>query len=764
MPAECATPSGSNLVLRKKLAPLPHLLGQNTRNITKSAHILDKSRGAMGRKQYQRSEVVKDCQYEKFESICVKELKKLGLQSTDVALPLLGSRPLDPKSRHNYLCCLRRFVAFCMASGFYESLLPFYPYTPKGTVAAEEKAVVGFIFAVYVPVGEPVVDMNDNPLFNAKDEQLKGLGAWKDPEVLDNYRTAMVHVHGNCHGFDNRYWEACPHCVNNKNNGVFAPCNYHTFSQTVRSGNVMYATRVKDSIIHIRKNSIHVVRGASHLLPGDVRQIRKFVEAANDVYWMGIYTMLLMSIELFLRKMEYSSLTAENFNTKMFVLSGEYNIDALNIKVKGKRKRRKARQTESGTACWRNLYIWGDDDYPDIDLKRHLLGYLYCLGWKGGSLFPTKKEIEKPPKDGIYKTFMTEDELYDALKYVFKTVLKREDKLTTHTGRKSGYLWNRIRGADSKSLMTAAAHDIYEVAVRYAKDCDSLMEVNHVFADPAQRLGTFKSCYCAGEETSVRITAPGVQYQRPIEELVVGFMEEKVGISPSDPQCRHPRVVMEKLCQFTKVTSSMQTLQKHLEHISEDKTRDIMACVTTIRADAQTAGRLQAERAHRNRVQADFEKLVTRFTEHLRLRAENNDTCAILCTEFNKFIIGMPEMSGLAEATNTTTTITADHFVVPARDEKRRGTKTLPDRTGFPYWTAEKKLEYVLTNYDPDTGDYVNGDHQWLLRVAKIYKCFTGCCDRNVLAFLQKHGKKGRDGSTNFSVGQVKVCENCQIG
>jgi hypothetical protein len=54
--------------------------------------------------------------------------------------------------------------------------------------------------------------------------------------------------------------------------------------------------------------------------------------------------LLLLAIDLFLHKMEFSSLTLENFNTNMFVMKDEYLIEALNIKVKGKRKRKRKRR------------------------------------------------------------------------------------------------------------------------------------------------------------------------------------------------------------------------------------------------------------------------------------------------------------------------------------------------------------------------------------------------------------------------------------
>jgi hypothetical protein len=55
--------------------------------------------------------------------------------------------------------------------------------------------------------------------------------------------------------------------------------------------------------------------------------------------------------------------------------------------------------------------IWGDQEYSDLDLMRHLMAYIYMIGWKGGFLFPSAKELANPPTDGVYKTCISADEL-----------------------------------------------------------------------------------------------------------------------------------------------------------------------------------------------------------------------------------------------------------------------------------------------------------------------------------------------------------------
>lgn len=174
------------------------------------------------------------------------------------------------------------------------------------------------------------------------------------------------------------------------------------------------------------------------------------------------------------------------------------------------------------------------------------------IGWKGGSLFPSKEEFENPPADGIFKTKMEEDDMYNALHHMYVHVLKRKDKLGCHTGRKTGYLWGTIRGALSLGLMLAADHDCYEVAARYVKDAEAIMEINRCFNSAKQRLGTWKSPYCAGDETAARSAMPGAVWQKPLPELVVGFIEHAVGISPNDPLRHHPKHVYNAVISWKK--------------------------------------------------------------------------------------------------------------------------------------------------------------------------------------------------------------------
>ena len=165
-------------------------------------------------------------------------------------------------------------------------------------------------------------------------------GFWHDPECCDTFRSAMTVVHANAHGQVGEYRELCPECSTNYAAKGFG-CKYHASqARPCRSGNVCLSSGFVDTDALIKATNMHKVQGASHILPREVRMLGKYCIASNDLFYLGMYALLLVSIDLFLRKVEFSSLELANFNTTMFVMTDEYIIDALNLKVKGKKKKK----------------------------------------------------------------------------------------------------------------------------------------------------------------------------------------------------------------------------------------------------------------------------------------------------------------------------------------------------------------------------------------------------------------------------------------
>ena len=112
------------------------------------------------RKKYNKSQIVTDFWLDQFNSRCLAQLQKMNIEPTDTALPILGTTVLEePTSVPTYMAKIRAFVRFLLLNPDYdESLVVFYPYTPKGTVTCQEIAVCHFVLSKFREKGEPLKD------------------------------------------------------------------------------------------------------------------------------------------------------------------------------------------------------------------------------------------------------------------------------------------------------------------------------------------------------------------------------------------------------------------------------------------------------------------------------------------------------------------------------------------------------------------------------------------------------------------------------
>ena len=400
-------------------------------------------------KKYITHELVKEAALPQFKERCELKMKELKIKPLDNNCKrIYGTRVLDPgETIGSYNARLRSFIRFILSFSnrdYDESLLIFYKKCPRGQVPVIPESIQYFILSQYTKKGEPIVDQDGDYLLDRHGQKVLGTGLWKCPHNCRHFKSALEHVHSNAHGLTADYSEPCDACIRDVENNRFghnAICRQHQNGPHIRrTGNAAKANIVSDTIRYIESNSDHVANGAKQLLPSDVRDIRAHCLIQDDTYYYGLFVLAILSIDCFLRKMEFSSINAASFISEMFTMVEKYTPMALMMKIEGKKKDLKAKKGESKQIEYtRYLYVWGDDDAPDLDVKRHLLAYLYSINWKGGFLFPSQEEHANPPEDGIFLTTIGHSELYTQLGYIYTHILKRKDKLGTHTFRKTGY-------------------------------------------------------------------------------------------------------------------------------------------------------------------------------------------------------------------------------------------------------------------------------------------------------------------------------------
>jgi hypothetical protein len=444
--------------------------------------------------------VVPLTQEKEFASRCVTQLEKLGTAKATEPAHIFGDRVLNVKTKRTYISKIRKFVEFLLFrshGAFDKSLLLFYEFTPRGIITCQAKAASYFLLAMYTPPGRFVKDVNGKEVVvtpSAKfaagsNGKLDGWGKWKDPGACVGFQSALGAVHVMSHGRSGPYTEKCELCA-----AVYPTtktgCAHHpTTPRPIRMGDVIKSTQFINTISHIQKDNQWKPTGATHLLPSEVRKIGQYCVHSNDPCKFMVFVLFLVAINLFLRKFEFSSLTGASFITSKHFMTGEDVVEALHLQVDGKQARCRSRGVSERFSVKRSLFLWSKNDCPDLDPVRMLLAFLHIIGWKGGVLFPSFKELKNPPSDGIYKHHMTEGELYMALAPIYQKILGRTERLATHTTRKSGYLWAVLSGCHCVTLlMMAACHKCPKVATLYIQDAHGIAELNNLYGNPANRV------------------------------------------------------------------------------------------------------------------------------------------------------------------------------------------------------------------------------------------------------------------------------------
>jgi len=737
---------------------------------------------ARSRKKFLNHEVVAEASLPEFYQRTAKMMKKLNLPASKEKLRFLGSRPLDPKSADKYIGCLRTLVRFLMLHPEFDDSLVMFRYDcPPGSLVCEEKAVSICILSQFTEKDQPVLDMKTRePLLDAKGKPFLGTGLWNDPCCCDGFASAVTHFHENAHKSGTQYVEKCEGCLQLYNKNLSIGCNLHKSNPSPsRTGNVMKSRLVVDTMKFIKMNSNHIVEGANRLTPSDVRDIGEYCISSNDHYNYCLFVLTLVSIDLFLRKMEFSSLHNANFSAQLSVVNRKDAPDSLCFKVKRKKKKESGKGPNVEGDRIRHMHVWGEDKCMDICAKRHLLAFLYSINWKGGYLFPTQKEINNPPHDGVYVTHVDEENLYAGLKHIFCKVLGRTEKLGTHSFRKSGYLFAKLRGAGTLAAMRAADHKCYEVVDRYYKGIDSFITTNSISQDPKQRVGIFRNPYSDGDETAVRQLAPCRKFQKDLPSLVTSFMESVVGIDPGDPQALTPKSLARRVIEWDPPSDPATELRQHLKDISSDKSRVIMDCMQAMKTEALNSAMLQhradlyqfQQKMHQEK-ELFKEKLKEDFYRHIKANVTRLEANVVAALKLPFFFEG-PQIATSPIRKRGQTDIPSSNTVTPSPPSKRK--RAIEKRSGylelpaeyfrsFKSMTAQEQIDVLkyIAHLQSPPGDYVDSHRKFIYRYKKAAHCLATCCAGDGPTFTKKHFGTLESFSLNKIIeNKMKACPNC---
>ena len=115
------------------------------------------------RKQYVRSPVVKESQFDTFNARCEAALEECGIPRSESPTYVFGTKQFGEFGRNTYLSKVRKFVSWVLelpAGQHDDCLLIVYSHTPGGTVSMRDTAISHFLLTKFGEEGQVLKDLN----------------------------------------------------------------------------------------------------------------------------------------------------------------------------------------------------------------------------------------------------------------------------------------------------------------------------------------------------------------------------------------------------------------------------------------------------------------------------------------------------------------------------------------------------------------------------------------------------------------------------
>ena len=276
---------------------------------------------------------------------------------------------------------------------------------------------------------------------------------------------------------------------------------------------------------------------------------------------------------MFLRADELLSIKMSDFVPTLFVRKGDHII-AMLLKVKGKCDQK-----------IRPIWVWADDEHPDLCPVRPLLLYIWLSGIKQGSLFPKPAELsatEEAPANAtttthkIYKPvagkYVTEIE-YTAFLRAFKNICAKalpsievmDLRIGLHMFRKTAYLLGIWGGGEWSELKASACHRSDENAKIYRKDARAKKLLAEVHQDPDNAVSKWKPVYACDLAQSSYMNLQSTAFGMQVQALAEDFVKKTLGFRDGHPCQRSQIVLVEAAHKYVAMPSVEDELEKFAE-------------------------------------------------------------------------------------------------------------------------------------------------------------------------------------------------------
>jgi hypothetical protein len=573
---------------------------------------------------------------------------------------------------------------------------------------------------------ETVTDIHGVPVFCT--------GSWKDPGNVNQFVSAISRLH---HSLNQQgpYFDTCGACVEEyaKHN---LSCRLHPGQFLVwRRGNPRNSETVKNAI-HAAHSicSAHIVKGSCHLLPSEVRKIRDVLTSTGKHEDLQLFTIILVSIYLFLRYDEFNRIRVKDIIPSYSAVE-KHKITNLCVKVRGKTDKE-----------FQNLILWAYDDCPDLCPVRHLMTYVHlCQITEGedgdGYLFPNLKKRDEPRHYG---------NVMNILNSRFRDVLQRR-KITTHTFRKTGYLFAIWGDSDLETAKASARHKSEEMAQRYAACARFLLQtVTGKNRNAKYQVGRFKMAINIHKESAEILNEATSTHFQNLFQLSQLFLEQ-IGLDVNHGGRQDVRTVIDAAVRFNPGECIEQELETELAILSEEK---------------------------RQAINSIFSKLKQQFVNEMRqLRREVRDVKSNSALQANEpASLTSEELNSALQANEP----------VPATNGESPSDEPSPSDEGAPSTIGKKRAgsdnldstrEYLKKARGMERLEYImslNDEHQDKSKltasarnliytaVIPVVKCLKNHHNNNKEDFLQKWPMTNTRGLTKFGknkcTGESLIC------
>ncbi len=184
------------------------------------------------------------------------------------------------------------------------------------------------------------------------------------------------------------------------------------------------------------------------------------------------------------------------------------------------------------------LFLWPDDELPELCPVRRLLAWFHISGIKEGYFFPSLESLQMVrDSDGLSETQIGWDMYQHRFTTVTDVILgNHERKFGSHTNRKTGYLLAVWGGGGDIEIMEGARHKTLANAKKYRQDALLQLEyakINRSVGELAQISSTWKPIYCK----NVQLARANVNRRFLITNLIPiarDFIESKLGFKDND--------------------------------------------------------------------------------------------------------------------------------------------------------------------------------------------------------------------------------------